>query len=126
MSAPSPRPRMSERDWQALVISTAQTFGWRVAHFRKVRVQRRDGSTYWETPVAADGAGFFDLVLIHRRRGDVIFAELKARRGRVEPEQVKWQEAGRHAMDVNARTLVTVFRPNDWSRVLAILRDGLA
>jgi len=49
---------ISEADFQTRVIDLARQLGWRVAHFRKTRVQRKDGSTFWETPVAADGKGF--------------------------------------------------------------------
>lgn len=78
-------PRMSEAAFQALVIELAQHRGWVVAHFRPAIVGGRH-----MTPVAADGAGFPDLCMAHRHHG-VIFAELKAARGRLSVDQQLWQ-----------------------------------
>jgi hypothetical protein len=55
------------------VIEAAHVYGWRCAHFRPART--RHG---WRTAVAADGAGFPDLVLIHPGRREIIARELKA------------------------------------------------
>ena len=78
-------PRMSEAAFQALVIELAQRRGWVVAHFRPAIVAGRH-----MTPVAADGAGFPDLCMAHARHG-IIFAELKAARGRLTVDQQLWQ-----------------------------------
>lgn len=67
----------------------ARTFGWRVAHFRAARTGKG-----WRTPVAADGAGFPDLVLVRDR---VVFAELKSKAGRLSREQQVWRDVLRHA-----------------------------
>jgi hypothetical protein len=82
---------------------------WRVAHFRKVRVSRKSGSTYWETPVAADGKGFFDLVLVRDR---VIWAELKTDTGSTRPEQHAWHKAVR-----DAGGEVYLWRPSMWASI---------
>jgi hypothetical protein len=52
----------SEAQFQQQVIDLARLCGYRVAHFRTVRVQRKGGSVYYTTPVQADGAGWPDLV----------------------------------------------------------------
>ena len=83
---------LTEKQFQQQVIDLAHAFGWRVAHFRSVRVARRDGSIYHATPVQADGEGFTDLVLAHKEKRRVIFAELKADVGRLSPNQVLWGE----------------------------------
>mgnify|MGYP003677610739 FL=1 len=79
-------PAISEAQFQKQVIQLAQLLGWRVAHFRAAQTSRG-----WRTPVAADGAGFPDLVLA--RRGQLIFAELKTQRGKLSNAQECWQEA---------------------------------
>lgn len=62
-------PLTTEAMFQIEIIELARILGWRVAHFRPA--QTRHG---WRTPVAADGKGFPDLVLVRER---VIYAELK-------------------------------------------------
>lgn len=74
--------RESEADFQTWVIGYAQLRGWRVAHFRPARTGRG-----WRTPMQGD-PGFPDLVLA--RNGEIIFAELKAERGRLSAEQSQW------------------------------------
>ena len=107
-----------EAAFQASVIELAQRLGWRVAHFRKA--QNANGN--WRTPVAADGAGFPDLVLVRDR---IIFAELKTDAGRVSPDQRAWLDALAHALDLaddeapadRDHVLVRVWRPRDWAAI---------
>jgi hypothetical protein len=107
------RDLSSEDEFQDQVIAFAQLHGWKVAHFRKVRVQRKDGSVYWETPVQADGKGFPDLMLTRER---VIYAELKSKTGRFEPEQKEWAAAL-----VIAKQEVYGWRPADWPEIERVL-----
>ena len=74
-----------EKDFTKQVIELAHVYHWKVAHFRAAMTQYG-----WRTPVQADGAGFPDLVLA--RDGKVIFAELKAEKGKLSPEQEAWQQ----------------------------------
>jgi hypothetical protein len=74
---------LREEDFQQQIIELARMYGWRVAHFRAAQTARG-----WRTPVAADGAGFPDLVLV--RDAELIFAELKTDRGRLRPDQGVW------------------------------------
>lgn len=104
--------RLSEREWQRQVLEYARLRGWRAAHFRPARIS----GGRWRTPVAADGAGFPDLVLA--RGGRVIFAELKAEGGRLSAEQRAWLEALREAGGVE----VHVWRPKQWDEVEEVLR----
>lgn len=78
----------TESGFQKQVIELARSRGWKVASFRKVRVQRASGATYYETPVAADGRGWPDLFLVLRSRA--IAAELKVGRNKETPEQTQW------------------------------------
>jgi predicted protein tyrosine phosphatase len=107
-------PPESEAAFQKWVIDTARANGWMVAHFRRVRVQRGNGQTYYETPVAADGAGWPDLVLVRDR---VLFRELKADRGRLSDEQTMWQERL-----IAAGADWAVWRPKDRTEIERALR----
>lgn len=107
--------KVSEAEFQTQVIDFAHLHGWRVAHFRKVRVQRKDGTVYWQTPVAADGKGFFDLVMVRGRL--VLWVELKIPGGRIEPDQQAWHSAMKAAGEA-----VFVWFPQDWPETEATLR----
>lgn len=80
------KPKVSEAQFQRQVIEFAQRLNWRVAHFRPAQNARGD----WRTPVAADGKGFPDLVLVRER---VLFVELKVNGNKLAPDQVAWRDA---------------------------------
>jgi hypothetical protein len=113
--------KVTEADFQATVIKLAQYLGWKVAHFRGVRVLRANGSIRYQTPVQGDGRGFPDLVLVRRKR--LIFAELKSEKGVLSPEQKEWLEAVEagggeaytwrvHDMDEIQAVLTSKYPPN--------------
>lgn len=105
--SPKKKRGKPEAEFQEQVIGLARANGWRVAHFRAVRVQRKNGQVYHETPVAADGAGFPDLILV--RRGRLIVAELKVGANTTTAEQDAWLAAFKAA---GAETYV--WYPLDW------------
>jgi hypothetical protein len=113
--------KMTEAAFQRQVIDLARFRGWRVAHFRKVRVQRKNGQVYWETPVAADGEGFPDLELVRGRR--LIKAELKSARavrktrgkGRSEAQEL-WRAAY-----LAAGIEYYTWEPADWPEIERVL-----
>jgi hypothetical protein len=111
-----PSKKASESDFQDRVILLAQALGYAVAHFRKVRVQRANGSVYYETPVAADGKGFLDLELVRFCPPRLIKAELKSATGRIEPEQREWVERY-EAVGIECY----VWRPKNWDDIVAVL-----
>ncbi len=78
----------SENELLTDIIRRAHEHHWRVAHFRAVKSQRRDGTARWLTPVQADGAGWPDLAMV--RRGRLLFVELKAKGGAISAEQAVW------------------------------------
>jgi hypothetical protein len=80
---------MTGGEMQKAIIDVGHTFGWRIAHFRPMQDRRG----VWRTPVAADGAGFPDLVLLHPRREGVLWREIKGRYETVRPDQLAWGEA---------------------------------
>lgn len=106
---------MRESEFQRQVIDLARLCGWRVAHFRAVRVQRANGSVHYCTPVQADGAGWPDLVLCRPPRQ--IAAELKVGRNTLAAEQREW-------LDILAgcRAETYVWRPEDWDEIERVLR----
>lgn len=106
ITTPQHQP-LTEKQLQAAVIDLARALGWRVAHFRSVPV-KRGPSVRWETPVAADGAGFPDLVLV--REGDrVVFAELKVGANKPTAAQQGWLTALRRA-----KASVCVWTEREW------------
>ena len=102
--------RTSEKDFQQTVIDYAKLKGWKVAHFRSARIQRKDGSVFYQTPVQADGAGFPDLCLTRLSR--IVFAELKSSTGRIAPEQDEWLKALANTEKVE----VYVWKPEDFEQ----------
>jgi len=102
--------QISEAAFQQQVIDLAGLRGWLVAHFRVAQ----NSKGRWRTPVAGDGAGFPDLVLVRDR---VIFAELKSERGRTTLQQREWLQA-LEAAGVE----VFVWRPRDWNEVERTLK----
>ena len=107
--------KQSEAAFQSQVIDLAHACRWRVAAFRKVRVQRANGSVYYETPVQADGKGWLDIALCRGPR--MLFRELKVGRNKVTPEQMEWV-----ACLIAAGQDVGVWHPNDWDRIVEELR----
>lgn len=93
---------MLETDLQYAVIELAQLLRWRVAHFRPAMNARGE----WRTPVAADGKGWPDLVLVRDR---VMYRELKSARGTLSVDQQDWM----HALKLAGQD-VDVWRPNEW------------
>jgi hypothetical protein len=102
-----------ERDFQTYVIDLATVNQWRIAHFRKAQTARGR----WITPVAADGAGFPDLVLVRDR---IIYAELKTNTGKLGPAQIAWGQAL-----TRAGAEYYVWRPRDADEVQAVLTHRL-
>lgn len=100
---------ITEHEWQKNVIDLAHLFGWKVAHFRPAQTTKG-----WRTPVAADGAGWPDLVLVRDR---IVAAELKREGGKVAPAQQEWLDALQAA---GAET--HVWRPSDLEQVAETLR----
>jgi len=86
---------MTEKQFQDTVVDLAAFHGWRVHHVKPGMTSRGT----WLTNVQGH-TGFPDLVLAHAGRNasakrpailpTIIFAELKAGRGRLSDEQNKW------------------------------------
>lgn len=91
--------RVSEKEFQAAVVSLAKRNGWRVYHTHDSRKSE---------------AGFPDLVMV--RAGRLIIAELKAASGKVAAAQQNWID------DLRSCGLdVRVWRPSDWKAIVEVL-----
>lgn len=104
------KPKITEATFQRQVLQLARLCGWRVAHFRTAQNARGD----YRTPVAGDGAGFPDLVLVRER---VLFIELKTDRGTLAPNQTTWRDAL-----LNAGATWHLWRPKDFDEIQKVLR----
>ena len=102
---------VSEAAFQDAVIDLAHVLGWKVAHFRPAKTNQG-----WRTPVAADGKGFPDLVMVRGER--LIFAELKSEKGKMSPEQDAWMEALRFT-----GALIAVWQPRHWDHIVQELKE---
>lgn len=102
---------LSESDLQKVIVDYAILHRWMCHHSRPARMQ----SGKWATPLQGH-KGLPDLILA--RDGVVIFAELKAERGRVSPEQRQWLEA----IGCGSSHACFVWRPSDWPTIVEILR----
>ncbi len=105
---------LTEREWQQQVTELAELCGWQWAHWRAARTEHG-----WRTPVSGTiGAGFVDLILIHPRRRQLLFVELKSDAGRLSDEQL-----GVHDVLRQAGLDVDVWHPRDWDQVVAALHE---
>lgn len=108
--------QQSEKQFQAAVIELARLRGWRVAHFHDSRRQVGD-----RLVGDADAAGFPDLCMV--RDGHLVFAELKAEKGRVSPAQHEWISVLEAVADwATDGVEVHVWRPSQWSEIEQVLR----
>jgi hypothetical protein len=91
------------------VVDVARFKNVLVAHFRPART--KDGG--WRTPVAADGKGWPDLVLVGP--GGILYRELKSSTGALMPNQRVWRDSL-----VAAGANWAVWRPRDMTSGLVI------
>jgi len=105
------REPLRGRPLQKGIIDMARRLGWRVAHFPPVPTERG-----WRTPVAADGKGFPDLLMVRDR---LIVAEVKGDTDRLRREQQTWLDSFRLA-----GVAAHVWTPEQWlsGEIESILR----
>lgn len=101
-----------ENDFMRQVMELAKLHDWKVAHFgSSVRVVGKNRVFVGDK----DAAGFPDLIMVRGQR--IIFAELKAPKGRLSETQVGWMLALQRAHDE-----AYVWRPDDWEEINHILK----
>ncbi len=108
--------QISERDLQNAIVDAAHLYGYKVFHTRPALSAKG-----WRTPVQYDGKGFVDLVLVGPDR--IIFAEIKAAKGKLSREQEHWLDGLAKVALVTDHVRVCVWTPADWpDRVLEVLQ----
>ncbi len=108
--------QISERDLQNAIVDAAHLYGYMAFHTRPSISQKG-----WRTAVSYDGKGFVDLVLVGQDR--IVFAEIKAAKGKLSREQEHWLEGLEKVAAVTDRVRVCVWTPADWpDRVLEVLQ----
>lgn len=91
---------VTEKEFQEQVVTLARLQGWR--HYHTFDSRR--------SPF-----GFPDLVLV--RGGRIIFAEIKAERGKLTPQQIEWL----NDLEANGHVDVFCWKPSDWPEVEKVL-----
>lgn len=111
--------KISEKDFQRVVVDFAQMAGWEVFH---ISDSRKSANGKWVGDSMA--AGLPDLILVHPTRG-FIFAELKREKGKLRPKQRDCLDA-MAAATINTRNVfVHLWRPSDMDEtVVPLLRSG--
>lgn len=105
----------TEAEFQTRVVQLATLYGW--AHMHVIAAMA-DNYGRWRTPtIGTLGRGWPDLTMVHRRTGRLIFAELKAEKGKLTVEQMD-------VLDLLRSTAaeVYVWRPSDFDELQRILR----
>lgn len=94
------RLRWSEHEFQKEVLALAKEHGWSHAYHSYFSKRSEEG--------------FPDIVLVRPQTGELIFAELKAEKGRVTPAQQSWHRA---LCTTRSRGIgVFIWRPSDWNQ----------
>lgn len=101
MKAKKP-PKLTEKQFQAQVCKLAQMLGWRIYHTYDSRRSQ---------------PGFPDLVLVHRGKQRVIFAELKTSTGKLSIHQKLWLQELAAVASVAESVEVCVWRPENWPEI---------
>lgn len=105
----------SERAFQAQVTAYARLMGWRVWHDNATNAARRCGSCGAGLHLPRNASGLPDLILVRRPR--LVFAELKAERGRTTLAQAAW------LAELRACTQEAyLWRPSSWQEIERVLR----
>lgn len=132
---------LAERAFQEQVIGLLRVYGWRlIYHAPDNRPAGRTGRP--QRLAAPEGKGFPDLVAVHESRLELLVAELKAKGGRVAPEQRVWLAAFNdlgiavervvgHALAATGATVAEMgaprvsahlWTPDDWDELHDVIR----
>lgn len=117
MSPANKNPRQKERDFQRAVMHLAELSGWETLHVRTSMQQGR----YLTATTGTMAKGWPDLVLVHPKKRQLIFAELKSDLGQLRDDQQRVLEALQRLHAGDHRIEVQIWRPKDWPRIEAML-----
>ena len=116
--------KVSEADFQQMVVEAAWAHGWKVAHFGVATQGDRH-----VTPCRYNAQGFPDLTLVHPGHGVVAFVELKVPPNGLTKHQEDWatwlesvEDAMRASNDCR-RVRYFVWVPDSTERIVAWLTD---
>lgn len=106
---------ISERSFHKQVVDLANMAGWSVWHDNATNAPRRCKRCDEPIPVIRNTPGFPDLIAI---RGEDLYAiELKAQRGRLTADQMRWLHAFAGVKWVKA----LMVKPAGWDQLVEIL-----
>jgi hypothetical protein len=108
-------PKLTEVRFQSQVVKLAGLLGWRVWHDNATNAPRACKACGAPLPVVRNAAGLPDLILVRRPR--VVWAELKAQRGKLSDDQWAYIEELKAS-----RQEAYVWRPSDFKTIERILR----
>lgn len=108
---------VSEGDFQKIVVRAAVSFGWLVAHCRKVLVKSGADKFHYETPMAP---GWPDLTMA--KAGLLVFAELKVGGNTRDGNQLVW---GDLLSDVGGGVAYYCWHLRHWPFILRLLKGEL-
>lgn len=100
---------LTEAEFQQQIKDYAHLRGWHVIYVRPARTLKG-----WRTAWGADGKGMKDLILVRER---VVWPEIKAMGGVIEPDQQKW-----HDWLIAADQEAYIWYPSDWEAIEKVLR----
>lgn len=104
---------ITEAQFQQQVTGAAELTGWWWMHVDRMEMNGR-----WRTPITGTlGRGFPDLMLVNKRSGKIIFAELKSQRGVLSEDQ-------RLTMLKIGMNICYVWRPSDWAGIMEVLSNA--
>jgi hypothetical protein len=107
----------SEAGFMAVVAARARLCGFKVVHVRTSTTRRGK----WATPVQFDGTGFVDLLMVRANPPKIVYAELKAGRGRPTATQVAWLDWLEAA---GAEVYLWRDTPSGWAEIERVLTEG--
>jgi hypothetical protein len=105
----------TERAFQSQVLAYARLMGWQAFHDNATNAPRRCSGCGQTRSLPRNAAGLPDLILVRRPR--VVWAELKAERGKISPPQAAWIAELRACNQE-----VYIWRPSSWQEIEECLK----